>query len=228
MTGQLLPPVSDDRLDRLIDQILADRAEDVASAVLPADAMAERIALQVRPAYASRAGLVLVAVLGLLLVGIVAAAVIGSRPPAPPPTPTSFICEAKAPEFDGELPYPIAVQDETGTFKGCRQITAEAATALRDAFGLPLDVLYSTSAEITKANAEGTHLLVVWMIVGCDEGAEVDLTAAPPDRIELVVSKRQVGPCPPGSGLVAIELISDQPVSPAKMAGRAILVPSGP
>jgi hypothetical protein len=87
MTRSTHPPLTDERLDRLVRNALADRAEDVFSMAVSADLMTERIAM--RPGFGtarpltwrnSPAGLTLLIVIGLLLAGMVAALVIGSWP----------------------------------------------------------------------------------------------------------------------------------------------------
>jgi hypothetical protein len=82
--------LTDERLDRLLRNALADRAEDVLSMAVSADEMTERIAM--RPGFGTArplawrnapAGLTLLIVIGLLLAGMVAALVIGSWPRPP-------------------------------------------------------------------------------------------------------------------------------------------------
>lgn len=90
MTRSTHPPLTDERLDRLVRHALADRAEDVLSMAVSADEMTERIAM--RPGFGTAqplawrnapAGLTLLIVIGLLLAGMVAALVIGSWPRPP-------------------------------------------------------------------------------------------------------------------------------------------------
>lgn len=90
MTRSTHPPLTDERLDRLVRHALADRAEDVLSRAVSADQMTERIAM--RPGFGTArplawrnapAGLTLLIVIGLLLAGMVAALVIGSWPRVP-------------------------------------------------------------------------------------------------------------------------------------------------
>lgn len=90
MTRSTHPRLTDDHLDRLVRNALADRAEDVVSMAVSADQMTERIAM--RPGFGTArplawrnapAGLTLLIVIGLLLAGMVAALVIGSGPRPP-------------------------------------------------------------------------------------------------------------------------------------------------
>lgn len=90
MTRSTHPRLTDDHLDRLVRNALADRAEDVVSMAVSADQMTERIAM--RPGFGTArpfawrnapAGLTLLIVISLLLAGMVAALVIGSSPRPP-------------------------------------------------------------------------------------------------------------------------------------------------
>lgn len=92
MTPPTQPTISDERLDRLIRQLLAERAEDVAAAAVSADEMAERIAGRLRPSLVGRAWVLLAAatILATLLIGGALAAGGAMRLPwlqLPAPTP---------------------------------------------------------------------------------------------------------------------------------------------
>jgi len=71
MTTPTPPTMSDERLDRLVRQLLAERAEDVAVATVSADAMAERIASRLRPSPVARVWVLLAAtaILAALMIG---------------------------------------------------------------------------------------------------------------------------------------------------------------
>lgn len=230
MTDRLLPAMTDEQLDRLIDQLFEERAEDVALIALPADAMAERIATRLRPAYGVRNGFALVGALLLLLAALAAAAVIGSRPaPLLLVTPVTFECEAATPEFTGQQVEQMAIRDETGIVSGCRGVNADEAAALRETFGPPLpDFLDGNSVEITKSRADSTHLLVLWVVASCDGTARIDLTGDASTRIDLVVAQPRAGECPGGTGLGAVEISTNQPISPGNASGRVIRDQSGP
>ena len=84
MTRTTHRPLTDERLDRLVRNALADRAEDVLSMAVSADQMTERV---MRPGFGTArysrwgvapAGLTLLVVIGLLLAAMVAALAIGS------------------------------------------------------------------------------------------------------------------------------------------------------
>ena len=63
-------PITDQRLDRLVRQLLTERAEDVSADALSADAMAERIATRLRPDPFGRAWVLLAAaILTALMIG---------------------------------------------------------------------------------------------------------------------------------------------------------------
>ena len=85
MTRATYPGISDERLDRLVRQLLADRAEDVAVAAVSADAMAELVTTRLRPSPVGRGWLLLAAaLLAVLLIG--GALAVGGvlRIPSPP------------------------------------------------------------------------------------------------------------------------------------------------
>ena len=67
-------PMTDERLDRLIRDVLAERAEDIAAATASADAMAERITTRLRPSRVGRGWVLLAAALlaALLIAGALA------------------------------------------------------------------------------------------------------------------------------------------------------------
>lgn len=229
MTDRLHPPMTDERLDRLIDQLFDERAEDVALLALPADAMAERIATRLRPVYGVRNGFALIGALLLLLVALAAAAVIGSRPaPLVLVTPVTFECEAAAPEFTGQQVNQMVVRDETGIVSGCRGLNSDEAAALREALGPPMTFLDGNSVEITKSRADSAHLLVVWVVANCDGTARIDLTGEASTRIDLVVAQPRAGECQGGTGLGAVEISTNQPISPSNVSGRLMHVQSGP
>ena len=92
MTQPMQPPMTDERLDRLIRELLIERAEDVAAAAVSADAMAERIATRRRPVAFGRTWVLLAAatMLAALLIG--GAVIVGGQPrlpslPSPPSLP---------------------------------------------------------------------------------------------------------------------------------------------
>ena len=71
MTQSIQPPMTDERLDRLVRELLTERAEDVAAVAVSADAMAVRIASRLRPGPSGRAWVLLAAatILATLLIG---------------------------------------------------------------------------------------------------------------------------------------------------------------
>lgn len=73
MTPPTQPPVSDERLDRLIGQLLTERGEDVAAAALTAEAVADRLANRLGPRPYDRTMMVLAA--AALLVAVAAGAI---------------------------------------------------------------------------------------------------------------------------------------------------------
>ena len=96
MTRPIQPLITDQRLDRLVRQLLTERAGDVAADAIAADAMAERIAVRLRPSLIGRRWVLLAA--AALLVGLLAGAIaVGSGlvrlpvivPPEASPAPTA-------------------------------------------------------------------------------------------------------------------------------------------
>jgi hypothetical protein len=219
MTGQSFQPLTDERLDRLMSQVLADRADAVAFVALPSDAVAERIGAGLRPTHGMRAGLLLLAVLGLLLVAIAAAAVIGSRPV--PPVPMTFQCVTSAPEL-GQ----IEIRDATGIASGCRLLTTDAAVGIREAMGPPLTSLDASTVEISSSRGDSRGVLVLWVVANCDGPARIDLSGDASQRIDVAVRQQRAGPCMPGTGLGALEISTTRPISPEDMFGSVIRVES--
>jgi hypothetical protein len=89
MTLPIQPPITDERLNRLVRQLLSERAEDVAADALSAHAMAERIATRFGPSPVGRTWVLLAAaMLTALLIG--GALAVGGQlrlPSLPSPTP---------------------------------------------------------------------------------------------------------------------------------------------
>jgi len=89
MTRPSQPVMIDERLDRLVRQILAERAEAVAADAMTADAMAERIASRLRPSSLGRVWVLLAAAM-LTAIVIGGALVVGGQPRLPSlPTPSA-------------------------------------------------------------------------------------------------------------------------------------------
>jgi hypothetical protein len=77
------PPITDERLDSLVRQVLVDRAEEIAADALSASGMAERIATRLRPAPLRRSGVLLAAATLLTVLVIGGALVAGVQPRLP-------------------------------------------------------------------------------------------------------------------------------------------------
>ena len=194
MTERLDPRMTDDALDRLIKNVLAERAEDVASLAVPTAAMAERIATGTRPVDRARTGLVLVVAVALLLIGIVAAAVVGWRPT--PLIPLTFDCEA-LPQVGDQLPDEYSVRDETGLISGCRTLESDDALAIRGRFGPPLASFDDVTLDISNASADSKLLLVIWTKASCVLTASPDPTGPAEGQIKLEVADDGDGRCSP-------------------------------
>ena len=108
------PPMTDERLDRLVRQVLTERADDVAAVAMPAQTMTAVVASHVRRGgIAERRTLLLVAA-ALLIVLAAGAVAVGSglirRGPEPQPTPQPVV----VPSLDATAPSPLdtAVEPE--------------------------------------------------------------------------------------------------------------------
>ena len=100
------PPLTDDRLDRLVRQLLTERADDVAAVAMPAQTMTAVVASHVRRGrIAERRALLLVAA-ALLIVLAAGAVAVGSglfrRGPEPQPAPQPVV----VPPLDETSPAP--------------------------------------------------------------------------------------------------------------------------
>ena len=100
------PPMNDERLDRLVRQLLTERADDVAAAAMPAETMTAVVASHVRRGgIADRRPLLLVAA-AVLIVLAAGAVAVGSglirRGPEPQPAPQPVV----VPSLDATTPIP--------------------------------------------------------------------------------------------------------------------------
>ena len=100
------PPMNDERLDRLVRQLLTERADDVAAAAMPAETMTAVVASHVRRGgIADRRPLLLVAA-AVLIVLAAGAVAVGSglirRGPEPQPAPQPVV----VPSLDATAPTP--------------------------------------------------------------------------------------------------------------------------
>jgi hypothetical protein len=105
--------MTDERLDRLVRQLLTERADDVATVAMPAQTMAAVVASHVRRGRVADRRLMLLAAAVLLVALAAGAAVVGSglvrRVPEPAPTPLPVV----VPSLDAEAPTP-APSDAVG------------------------------------------------------------------------------------------------------------------
>ena len=139
-------------------------------------------------------------------------------------------CVAEAPdfpEFDGQRIDPVTVRDRTGLVVGCSRVRSDAVGAIRDTFGPPMpDVLTDASLEISPADRAGARLLVLWVLLNCDEAAQVEFSQ--PFNYRLSVNQQRSGRCGPGTGLMAIELEFARPVIADEIAGSLQRELTGP
>ena len=102
------PPMTDERLDRLVRQLLAERADDVAAVALPAETMAAVVASHVRRrGTVDRRPLLLVAA-ALLLALVAGAVAVGSGLIRPAPSPDVAPLPVVVPSLDATSPSPSA------------------------------------------------------------------------------------------------------------------------
>lgn len=138
MTRPMQPPITEQRIDRLVRQLLEERADLVAANSMPADAMTARIAVRLRPSPIGRRWVALAA--AALVVALAAGAVaVGSgllRLPTvlPPPSPPPAVSESTPPSdspVTSLAPRPFAgVMVPTGAMTVAR--LDPTAVALRD------------------------------------------------------------------------------------------------
>ena len=95
------PAMTDERLDRLVLHLLADRAEDVAAAAATPDTMAERITTRLRPSPVGRAWMLVAAALlaALLIAGGLVAGGVLRFPGCPPQNPFDRNGPVRAPRL---------------------------------------------------------------------------------------------------------------------------------
>ena len=115
MNGSIQPSMTDDRLDRLVRQLLDERADEVAAASITAEAMAERIAMRVRRSPFTRSWMLLAAA-ALLVALATGAIVVGAslmRPPSILPalvvSPSPAVSPTSATPFPTVSPAPSAL-----------------------------------------------------------------------------------------------------------------------
>lgn len=134
--------------------------------------------------------------------------------------PATYDCAANAPdfpEFDGQELEPISVIDETGLATGCRRVTTAAAQEIRDTIGPPFEGVSNVRwLGISRADASGTALLVMWMTQDCDHAAEMNLRFVELG-VRLHLDQRRSEICAAGTGLAAVEISFRQPLSPDRV-----------
>jgi Tol biopolymer transport system component len=100
------PQVTDERLDRLVRQVLTERADDAAAGAMPAETMAAVVASNVRRGGTAERRTLLLAAAALLIVLAAGAVAVGSalirQGPEPQPAPQPVV----APSLDATAPTP--------------------------------------------------------------------------------------------------------------------------
>ena len=131
------------------------------------------------------------------------------------------------PEFDGQVVHPVLLHDGSGLVTGCRHVGLDEQAAILETFGPPLpNAMRRGAAHVAHADVEGTRVLVLWVILGCDEEARV-VVSARPAGLAVDLTQLSEGRCAPGTGLSAIEIsfreaisIEDVAVSYTNVSGR--------
>ncbi len=128
MTRLNHPTMTDERLDRLLRQILAERAEDVAATAVSADAMAELISIGQRPVVIGRRWVLLAAAAMLTALVIGSALAVGGAVPLPwlqlpAPLPSAapddeVVAPLRSPTPDSEVVHgwPDTTENEAGVY----------------------------------------------------------------------------------------------------------------
>lgn len=222
MTDRIPVTMSNERLDRLIAQVLTDRAEDVAAASIAADGMAARVSATVRPAYlqpltmrAMGMAVLLLALVGLLLAAIVAASLIGS-PPAEL-APSTFECGRWAPGSDPGTDA-VTVVDATGAATGCRGV-ADQPAGIGEFSNGDVDIVIRPG---------GRWVVIAWLAAGCDGPARLDISGQAPTHLEIAVTQTRTPPCGPGMGVRTIELEFPMVIRRDAVSGSVTYPSDGP
>lgn len=122
------------------------------------------------------------------------------------PRPECEIDPAVFPEFDGQVLHPVLLHDGSGLVTGCRHVGMDERAAILETFGPPLpDGMHRGATHVARADVEGTRVLVLWVILGCDEEARVVVSPGPAG-LAVDLTQLSEGRCAPGTGLSAIEI----------------------
>ena len=129
MTGPPQPRMTDERLDRLVRQLLGERAEDVAAMAVSNDAMVERVVTRLQPSPVARGWLLLAAtMLAVLLIG--GALIVGGHPrlpslPTQPPAPPAPSVPPVSPA-ERVLGWPDTNENQAGLYSWDGSVCAGA------------------------------------------------------------------------------------------------------
>lgn len=147
--------------------------------------------------------------------------------PTPLPTGSEELAEARPeceidpvvfPEFDGQVVHPVLLHDGSGLVTGCRHVGMDEQALILETFGPPRPIAMRRGAtHVARADAEGTRVLVMWVIIGCDADARL-VVSARPAGLAVDLMQLSQGPCGPGTGLSAIEISFRDAISVEDMA----------
>jgi WD40-like Beta Propeller Repeat len=210
------PQMTDERLDRLVRQLLTERADDVAAVAMPAETMTAVVASHVRRGgIAERRSLLLLAA-ALLIVLAAGAVVVGSglirRGPEPPPAPQPVV----VPSIDATLPEPSAAPGAPArvfyTVYEERRVGDEGCTdANAGRFGT------CTSSRIWMADADGSNARELFpdsvdrlSIVDVSGSGDALIFSGPTQIDGQPVSATHVAELGPASDVLATRVISHE------------------
>ena len=112
-----------------------------------------------------------------------------------------------------DLLDPVIVHDHTRLVTACRHVSFDETTAIREAIGPPMSAsMDDTSLEISRADDEGSRLLILWIVRGCSDEATIDILEQA-GQYRLKVAQTESGTCAGGTGLTAIEVAFAMPIA---------------
>jgi hypothetical protein len=112
-----------------------------------------------------------------------------------------------------DLLEPVIVHDHAGLVTACRHVSFDETTAIREALGPPMSrSMDDTSLELSRADDEGSRLLILWIVRGCSEAARIDILEQA-GRYRLEVAQTESGICAGGTGLTAVEVAFARPIA---------------
>ena len=156
----------------------------------------------------------------LLLTGVATACTVPSptleseQSPSPAVGGGDFECQGE-PEFEGQELHTIRLHDANRLVTGCRRVGFEERVAMGETVELMTGqdgMAADDTIAVAPAPQDSTELLLLWAVMGCDDQAQVEVSAAP-QLLHVRVTQFRRGPCAPGVGPVMLALQLTQPVA---------------